>query len=696
MKKGIISILALSVAFASCNKDKSTSDSSSYAGVESIEDLKVPASFDWASAHGLTTDISVIGHEGMPKAKVRVDIYDKDPYDGGEVLWSGFTNDQGVLQQPIKLPTRYKEVVVLANTIGIGGNRITASTSGSTIRAHFSGVQKARIFDKNSSAPNPATPATNYGSSELGNPGVFYLSGFNSDGVPSNLTTVAIPQSLLDDLNTTLPEAVSVTCDSVRDNLLAPLFCNEVTTSKDDADVYVTFLGEGAGYDNALAYYYYPANNPPASKADIDSVFIIYPNATENNVTLQPGDRVKIGTFPKNTTIEWVLLGDQWNADSSRTEFKWRGTGPKNIYYSETDFNSDQGDACQGPNFQQHVISFTSQLNGEDIQIFSFEDLQYPYGDYDFNDCIFYASGDLYPSCSPQLGAAGNNGTDSDNDGIIDQYDDAPNDPDVACINTYEGTLVFEDLWPSAGDYDFNDNVTTYSIKHDIHALGYVHQVRADYTFKAAGAGYNNGFGTLLSSDLKKSDIVSVTGRTSTGNFVMDGDLTATPGSDLVIYNWDKQKDITVLDINVGTYFNTIENASGGKGNPVTENIVILFANNEVQQFELGLPPYNPFIFANQTQEREIHLADMEPSSLHNVALFGNADDDSNPGMGRYYKRKPNTILPWALDIPLNNFKWPEEKVEISAAYPDFATWASSGGTLNQDWYLNPNANVYQ
>ena len=53
---------------------------------------------------------------------------------------------------------------------------------------------------------------------------------------------------------------------------------------------------------------------------------------------------------------------------------------------------------------------------------------------------------------------------DTDNDGIIDFYDEYPDDPDKA-YDTYTpsiygwGTYAFEDLWPNQGDYDFNDLV---------------------------------------------------------------------------------------------------------------------------------------------------------------------------------------------------------------------------------------------
>ncbi len=67
-------------------------------------------------------------------------------------------------------------------------------------------------------------------------------------------------------------------------------------------------------------------------------------------------------------------------------------------------------------------------------------------------------------SCQPGYGTSG----DTDGDGVDDENDAYPTDPDrstdqyLPSENTY-GTMAFEDLWPSEGDYDFNDMVVNYN-----------------------------------------------------------------------------------------------------------------------------------------------------------------------------------------------------------------------------------------
>lgn len=696
MKKSFIGVLALSLAIASCNKDKSSSNDPTFGSVTSIEDLKVPSSFNWASSKAVMSDISIVGTEGKAKAKVRVDIYDVDPYSGGKVLYSGFTDAQGRLDAPVKILSGMKEVVVVANTLGIGGNRMTVPVVNGKIKAHFSGVAQPRKFDKTSAAGSSPTAVLGYSNT-------YYLGGFNANGVPSGMSSIPVAQAYLDNLDLVLPEKNHLPCDNVRKNFLEDLFCNQVTTSKDDAEVFVTFLAEGAGFKNALAYYYYPAGSPPASSAAIDSIFVIFPDASEGAGKMQAGDRVKLGTFPKNTTIEWVLLGNAWNQAAGRDEFGHAGGSSTKVYYGEDAFNADMGitqqPACLDPNFKRHMISLTDNLNGEEIQIFSFEDIAYPYGDYDFNDCIFFATGDLYPSCAPPAQLPNPGIADTDGDGIIDQFDDEPNNVEVACLINWKGTLVFEDLWPAKGDYDFNDLVTGYDITHAINADGLVHEVRADYTIKAAGAGFNNGFGTLF-EDVERADIASITGRTSSGTFAKDGNGTTASGdaTEALVYNWDATKDIIVNDIAAGAFFNTVP--GGGQGNEKTENVLISFVHSPVNTpgatgvspWQLGLPPYNTFIVSNGDQTREVHLADMMESSLHNDGRYGTVDDDSNPGVGRYFKTVAPSNLPWALDIPTGTFAWPKERVDILTAYPQFGAWAASGGVVNTMWFNSPAA----
>ena len=60
--------------------------------------------------------------------------------------------------------------------------------------------------------------------------------------------------------------------------------------------------------------------------------------------------------------------------------------------------------------------------------------------------------------------------------------------------------------------------------------------------------------------------------------------------------------------------------------------------------------------------------------------------DNSDANTGRYYVTENN--LPWGIETP-ESFEYPIEKVDVLVAYLKFSEWATSGGDLYTDWYLD-------
>ncbi len=83
----------------------------------------------------------------------------------------------------------------------------------------------------------------------------------------------------------------------------------------DDADVWITFISEGAGYRNVLGFYTYDLENPLTSNPTKEDITIIFPNASAlgSGGGLKVGDKVKIGSFKAGTGIGWVLLANAWS-----------------------------------------------------------------------------------------------------------------------------------------------------------------------------------------------------------------------------------------------------------------------------------------------------------------------------------------------------------------------------------------------
>jgi len=241
------------------------------------------------------------------------------------------------------------------------------------------------------------------------------------------------------------------------------------------------------------------------------------------------------------------------------------------------------------------------------------------------------------------------------------------------------GTFVFEDLWPSYGDYDFNDAVVNFQYKITSNTQNQITDIQATFIFKAAGASLNNGFGFILNTN--PSNIASVTGCTQYGNAVTYDPKGFEAGhSNMTVI-------IPVDAINTmfgGGFINTV--VGNPYIQPFTKIIDIHFAT---PQASVGDFPWNPFIFQNQVRSHEIHLKNQPNTDFANLALFGTNMDASNPSQNYYYAS--STGLPWAFEIPVN-FDYPAEKNDILTCYNHFAEWAQGPvGPSNpyNDWYMD-------
>jgi hypothetical protein len=89
-----------------------------------------------------------------------------------------------------------------------------------------------------------------------------------------------------------------------------------------------------------------------------------------------------------------------------------------------------------------------------------------------------------------------------------DQDDAFPLDANVALnyilqVNMVQGTIAFEDLWPSYGDYDFNDVTLNYQVILKLNAQNLAVQMDLICNVKSNGAGFTNGIGIEISCHLK-------------------------------------------------------------------------------------------------------------------------------------------------------------------------------------------------
>ncbi|MEI6695241.1 MAG: LruC domain-containing protein [Bacteroidota bacterium] len=288
---------------------------------------------------------------------------------------------------------------------------------------------------------------------------------------------------------------------------------------------------------------------------------------------------------------------------------------------------------------------------------------------------------------------------DADNDGVEDSQDAFPNDPYKAYksyfpIENHFSTLAFEDLWPAKGDYDFNDVVVDYNSLIVTNPENQVVEINYQFKVRATGASFRNGFGFEL-ININPNAIRSVT-----GSNIKIGSVYS------IASNGTENGQANACIIAIGNVYDVLAYPGGSVGGinttigapyatPQIVNVKLSFIVNGVPGTagpinisQLGSNTFNPFIIVNQIRGKEVHLSDYKPTTLANLSLFGTLQDDSNLGIGRYYRTKTN--LPWAIRT-YESFQYPIEKADVTSAYLKLIDWVISNGTLFYDWDTNPN-----
>lgn len=660
--------------------------------VTSTDEIEVPKGFTFATTRRVAVAVTVLDPAGgvIPNVSVRILESGEDSetvFVGLEekVLYQGITDSNGKVTAQVEMPTRVQTVNVLADVVGlppasgtISENTLTLTVGGVPDRSERSVLafrQGEALSEK-----------------------YVMLGDWNSKGVPAYLFDPPDSVSLefLENVNASLPEY-----RTIPEIYLA----NGVTTElrlTGDAEIWVTFVHEGAGWRNAVGYYVYDAASPPATKEDIDKLYILFPNSSfaGSGGGLYSGDKIQLryfpdpedtetsqNTFPSGKVVGWFLVGNGWQ---NRTV----GDG-NHVVFSNPEFNPDDPDypVAVGDVVRQHnVLLNDSTVGGDNARLLiGFEDLlrdntsQYRC-DNDFNDAIFFAT--VTPKASLDLSGVEEmvTETDTDGDGIVDALDAYPNDEKKAMNNWFPGTsgtygtLGYEDLWPEKGDYDFNDLVVDYRINQITDAAARIVAIEGSFIVKAIGAGYRNGFAFLLpNADSEDIDSVSVT--------LLGGGTPAGAG----IEGLEVGSVITLFSDAYALFGRTpaegFINVYPDKPliSPVTLTVSIAFATPKAAS-GFGYPPYNPFITVNQNPFQEVHLPGHAPSSRANGNLFGTGDDATSLVSGTYYQT--GSGHPWAIHCP-GGWNHMVESNDILNGYLRFVTWAESGGASYPDWYMD-------
>lgn len=434
----------------------------------------------------------------------------------------------------------------------------------------------------------------------------------------------------------------------------------------EDAEVFVTFIHEGAGYKNAFGYFSYPTGNPPTTKEDVN-VNIAFPNLSYPHMA--NGHRVSLGEFDAGTTIGFFIAANGYSW--------WTGVKDHQIpyYYSLSDLNPEHS-----AELRQHVVL----LYDNEVQevIMGFEDLPRTWGDNDFNDAVFSVKATPGTAINSDELVQMPDVDDSDADGVPDDQDEFPDNHRRAYSSYYPNdedwvTLAYEDNWPKLGDYDMNDLVIRERLQTIYSAQGGISAIRITGFIDARGAANNNGFAVRL--------IGQQPAAIEQAKLVIDGQTyNKSPENyqtDAVIQLWSNSTEFTQTgESGKCSLFNT--NTSCAQFSPVPFSFDIQFVEdtNGLLHSDLDF-----FLFRTNNRGHEIHFAGYAPTDLAHPWLFGTHADNSNAETGNYYKSDQN--LSWGLKLN-TNWEYPREYIDVLWAYPAYQTWVESSGAQEQDWYM--------
>jgi len=653
--KNYLALALFVLLFYSCQKDNTNQD---VITEKSILDLNIPDGFTFSSTDEFTVDITLKAPDGSAIQGTDLSI----AYTKSNVVFSSLSDANGKITGKLTLPTFVKDIQLITRYAGLP-DTVNVTLINNTISYTYNSANTLKRF----------TESLNLKSITETLPGGFETIGtWSSAGVPNYLMKKgdAISADFLKDIDASLPEKIHLPISHPQ--YLSSNAKASITVEK-DADVWVTFVHEGASYLNTLGYYTYTVGNAPAKASDIKKKYIVFPNVSYSGSGggLNSGNKVYLGVFSKNTVIEWFIAS---NGYQNKTVSQYAP-----MFYSNNAFNPEVKESNK-----KHVVVLWDEKRS--LALMGFEDVNREnYSDEDFNDAIFYVTSNPIEAIDKNQYQPVDTPKDTDNDGVSDNFDEYPADVTKAKNNYYPtkttyGTLAYEDLWPAKGDYDMNDMVIDYQFNQITNAANKVVEIKANIILRAIGASYKNGFGIQL--PIAANAVSKVTGQRLTKSLIKNLSTGVESNqSKAVVMLFDYNRDL--FPTVGGEFVNTVSSAAFAK--PDTIKLTISLSNLPLLS-DMGTPPFNPFIFINGDRTKEVHLAGFKPTDLADTKVFSTSDDNTNVGLNRYYVSKKN--LPWAINIPVS-FNYPIEKSPITDAYTYFGAWAESGGKLYTDWYLS-------
>ncbi len=717
MEKKIINVrlllLALLLVMTVACQDTNVFDPNAHKpGQEEVKKLANTFDFSTIQEVALTVDYSSYQTYGP----VFFSVYNENPFVGEgddqyldesiRPLYENYTNKEGRFSQTVQMPAFASHLYIVTGNFFVTEPLMEADV--------LQGAAKA-VAQKATRAVTRAAGATHDGTPTDDLTNMPFLSyELAQDGTPTNqiYNTWYTPLGKWDSksgaplylLDKSTARSELVFTDDEMEGLYATVAqalnvnkpCREEYRIQEDltlekaSEVTITMLGGSTCWNSTLGYYYYMSNEKPTSPADLN-IIMLFPNTQDGlwknykpqydyqgNIGVNRGDVIQlmyypnIGNngdetgattiFPAGIKIGFILKTNGWAmqgmdyaikgvTDADRKYNVWSSSTLNGSYCNPAPFGTAGKAPYQftNPNGESRSAKFayTTEEGGK-YAIVSFEDAC---NDQDYDDVIFA----LKPISSfTPLPVIENNRT------------------------TTVGVYAFEDLWPSAGDYDMNDVVVDF--KHE----------------KVMSRNSKNEDFKIFQETFYLTTYQNYVTLKSGLAFTLDTKVT--PASIVMMKKANNADEFEVAQF---TTFNTTD---GKTVYYLTDDVTAELGTTYMLElnYEKGLVEDNktatiyPFIYREEANNMtwEVHIPLEAPTERMNRSYFGKDQDASFDnhffvGSTEY----PFAYFLYQADIEeFKNtiLKRENESIKISDIYTDFIEWSVSLGTKKADWYLKP------
>jgi LruC domain-containing protein len=235
--------------------------------------------------------------------------------------------------------------------------------------------------------------------------------------------------------------------------------------------------------------------------------------------------------------------------------------------------------------------------------------------------------------------------------------------------------LAYEDQWPYLTDYDYNDVVLEVHWRFDSSG-GLVQRALLTVDPIALGGAESNGLGLQLPAGVGKEGLV-VRRRVGSGG---SGSAEPSYGAWAELSLAGDAAPTVVVSSNLRELFGgedgRINAGVEGKDGRTGQRIELQLDWPVGVALDLGLAPFDLFVFRSGDPSHEIHLPSFQGTAAMNAALFDAAGNARPPAGNKWYVNDRG--IPAALNL-LTAAVYPREAVRIETVFPDVVRFAEHG-----------------